>query len=144
MLCIQRQVVLEPKPKGFHCITGEIERALPELSQVAAGIVHVYIQHTSASLTVNEAADPDVARDLDGVLDRVAPEDGPYVHTVEGPDDMPAHVKCSLMGASVSIPVGEGRLLLGTWQGVFLCEHRRRAGPRRLVVTLMGTPTTGS
>jgi secondary thiamine-phosphate synthase enzyme len=100
--------------------------------------LHVFIQHTSASLTINEGADPDVRRDLASSLDALAPEDFPYVHTIEGPDDMPAHVKASLMGSSVSIPVGDGQLLLGTWQGIFLCEHRNRASQRNLVLTLWG------
>ena len=102
------------------------------------GLLHVFIQHTSASLTINENADADVRRDLESSLNAIAPEDFPYIHTLEGPDDMPAHVKASLMGSSVSIPVADGELLLGTWQGIYLCEHRNRAGSRSLVLTLWG------
>ncbi len=102
------------------------------------GVLHVFIQHTSAGISINENADPDVPRDLAAALDRVAPEDTPYEHICEGPDDMPAHVKSSLMGSAVSVPVGEGRLLLGTWQGIYLCEFRNRGGRRKLVLTLWG------
>jgi secondary thiamine-phosphate synthase enzyme len=102
------------------------------------GLLHVFIQHTSASLTINENADPDVPRDLEMAFNEVAREDFPYVHTMEGPDDMPAHVKAAMLGSSVSVPVGDGRLCLGTWQGIYLCEHRDRGGGRRLVLTLHG------
>ena len=116
----------------------EVLAALPELSKMRVGLLHVFIQHTSASLTINEAADADVRHDLESSLNALAPEDFPYEHTIEGPDDMPAHVKASLMGSSVSIPVGDGELLLGTWQGIYLCEHRNRGGSRNLVLTLWG------
>jgi secondary thiamine-phosphate synthase enzyme len=119
-------------------ITSHVVEALPELARVDVGLLHVFIRHTSASLTINENADPDVATDLETSLNTVAPEDGPYVHTIEGPDDMPAHVKSVLIGSSVSVPVHAGKLCLGTWQGIFLAEHRDRAGPRSLVLTLQG------
>jgi secondary thiamine-phosphate synthase enzyme len=134
----QRQVALTERPRGCHLITREVLAALPELAQIRAGLLHVFLQHTSASLTINENADADVRTDLNMSLDRLAPEDAPYVHTLEGPDDMPAHVKASLMGSSVSIPVAGGELLLGTWQGIYLCEHRNRGGSRNLVLTLWG------
>ena len=134
----QREVRLAPRTRGFHLITDEVERALPELAQIRAGLLHVFILHTSASLTINENADPDVPRDLEMALNSIAPEDLPYVHTVEGPDDMPAHVKASLIGSSLTVPVRDGRLCLGTWQGIFLCEHRNHGGSRRLVLTLHG------
>lgn len=140
----QRQLTLSPARRGFHLITREVISALPELSQVRAGLLHVFILHTSASLTINENADPDVPRDLETSLNAIAPEDFPYVHTCEGPDDMPAHVKAALLGSSVSIPVSNGRLVLGTWQGIFLCEHRSHGGPRRLMLTLQGDSLTES
>ncbi len=135
---IQRQLRLAPRPRGFHLITHEVVDALPELNSITTGLLHVFIQHTSASLTINENADPDVRIDLESSLNAIAPEDFPYVHTMEGPDDMPAHVKASLMGSSVSLPVTDGRLATGTWQGIYLCEHRNHAGSRRLVLTLHG------
>jgi secondary thiamine-phosphate synthase enzyme len=135
---IQRQLTLPSKPRGLHLITTDVARALPELAGCRAGVLHVFIQHTSASLTINENADPDVPHDLARSLDNLAPEDFPYRHTCEGPDDMPAHVKATLTGTSVTIPVSEGRLALGTWQGIYLCEHRNHGGPRRLVLTLQG------
>src|SRR5437016_1500614 len=123
----QRELTIDRKPRGFHLITDEITAALPQLKSLRAGLLHVFIQHTSASLTINENADPDVPRDLESSINDLAPEDFPYRHTVEGPDDMPAHVKASLMGSSVSIPIRDGRLALGTWQGIYLCEHRNHA-----------------
>ena len=135
---VQKQITLGARSRGFHLITGEIQASLPELSRVKAGMLHVFIRHTSASLTINENADGDVGRDMESSLNAIAPEDFPYIHTIEGPDDMPAHVKASLMGSSVTIPVGDGKLLLGTWQGIFLCEHRNRASGRSLVLTLWG------
>ena len=119
-------------------ITDEIVAALPELTAVRTGLLHVFIMHTSASLTINENADSDVLRDMEASLNAIAPEDFPYRHTVEGPDDMPAHVKASLMGSSVTVPVRDGRLVLGTWQGIYLCEHRDNASRRRLTLTLQG------
>ncbi len=133
----QKQLVLQPRSRGFHLITAEVLAALPELATTKVGVLHVFIQHTSASLTINENADRDVRRDLERVFSSIAPEDFPYDHTLEGPDDMPAHVKAALLGSSVSIPVRDGRLLLGTWQGIYLCEHRNAGGPRTLVITLM-------
>lgn len=138
MSWLQRTLELAPRPRGCHLLTGDIAAALPELSQVAIGLLHVFIQHTSASLTINENADPDVPADLEASLSAIAPEDFPYRHTCEGPDDMPAHVKASLMGSSLTIPISRGQLALGTWQGIYLCEHRRRGGRRKLVLTLWG------
>ena len=135
---IQHTIQLPARSRGFHLITREITAALPELGQFRAGILHVFIQHTSASLTINENADPDVPADLETSFSALAPEDYPYRHTCEGPDDMPAHVKAAMLGSSVSIPVAEGALCLGTWQGIYLCEHRNHAGRRRLVLTLWG------
>jgi secondary thiamine-phosphate synthase enzyme len=138
MFWLQRQLALAPRKRGFHLVTRELLDALPELRTVRAGLLNVFIQHTSASLTINENADSDVRQDLESSLNSLVPEDFPYSHTVEGPDDMPAHVKASLMGSSVTIPVADGRLLLGTWQGIYLCEHRNRASSRSLVLTLWG------
>jgi secondary thiamine-phosphate synthase enzyme len=138
MTWFQRQIQLQPRRRGFHVITDEVVAALPELRHVKAGLLHVFIQHTSASLSINENADPDVPADLESSFDALAPEGYPYRHTCEGPDDMPAHVKASLLGCSLTIPVREGRLALGTWQGIYLCEHRNRASCRSLVLTLHG------
>lgn len=134
----QRELQLPPRSRGFHLITREIVHAMPELAEIRIGLLHVFIRHTSASLTITENADPDVRTDLETSLNSLAPEDFPYVHTCEGPDDMPAHVKASLLGNSVTVPVREGRLTLGTWQGICLCEHRDHAGSRGLVLTLQG------
>lgn len=136
MLWIQHQIALTPRPRGCHLITREVVQSLPELKGIRIGMLHVFIQHTSASLTINENADADVRVDLENSLNALAPEDFPYVHTLEGPDDMPAHVKASLMGSSVTIPIADGELMLGTWQGIYLCEHRNRGGSRNLVLTL--------
>lgn len=138
MAWCQRTVRLRPYPRGLHLITDQLTAALPELAACRVGILHVFIQHTSASLTINENADPDVAADLESALNALAPEDFPYRHTLEGPDDMPAHVKSVLLGSSVSVPVSQGGLCLGTWQGIYLCEHRNRASGRTLVLTLEG------
>jgi secondary thiamine-phosphate synthase enzyme len=135
---IQRSISLTPRQRGFHLVTPEITGALPEIAAMRTGLLHVFIQHTSASLTITENADPDVRADLESSFNALAPEDLPYVHTMEGPDDMPAHVKAALLGSSVSIPVQNGRLALGTWQGITLCEHRNHGGARRLVLTLCG------
>lgn len=134
----QTTLELPAMPRGFHLITRRVVEALPAIGETRVGLLHVFIQHTSASLTLNENADPDVRVDLEASFNAIAPESFPYTHTCEGPDDMPAHVKASLLGASLSIPVRGGRLALGTWQGVTLCEHRDHAGPRRLVLTLTG------
>jgi secondary thiamine-phosphate synthase enzyme len=138
MTWFQRTISLAPRPRGCHLITRELAQAVPELAQIRTGLLHVFIQHTSASLTINENADADVRRDLESSLNALAPEDFPYSHTLEGPDDMPAHVKASLLGSSVSVPIASGKLLLGTWQGIYLCEHRDHGGSRSLVLTLWG------
>lgn len=133
---IQRDVTLSPRSRGFHLITSDIIRALPEMSDVRIGLLHVFIRHTSASLTITENADADVRTDLESSFNALAPENFPHVHTCEGPDDMPAHVKASLLGSSVSVPIREGQMALGTWQGICLCEHRNRGGARQLVLTV--------
>lgn len=136
---LQKQVTLRPRPRGFHLITDEVVAATPELGTFAVGLAHVFIQHTSASLTLNENASPAVRADFERYVRDAVPDDTPYFeHTLEGPDDMPAHVKASLFGSSVTMPIRDGRLALGTWQGLYLCEHRMDGGPRRLVVTLSG------
>ena len=139
MQFFQTEIRLEARPRGFHLITREIVTALPNLARVQVGFVQLFLQHTSASLTINENADPDVRADLERWLHRAVPENAPYFeHTAEGPDDMPAHVKSSVMGCSVMIPIREGRLALGTWQGVYLGEHRADASGRRIVATIWG------
>jgi len=138
MIWKQTTLSIPPKSRGFHLITREALAAIPELRRVEIGLLHVFIQHTSASLTINENADPDVPRDLESAFNSLAPESFPFTHTAEGPDDMPAHVKAALLGSSVTIPVTRGGLALGTWQGIYLCEHRDRASSRRLVLTLWG------
>jgi secondary thiamine-phosphate synthase enzyme len=135
---LQKSIRLPPFRRGFHLITSHVLNAIPEMDQIRVGLLHVFIQHTSASLTINENADPDVPGDLEMALSRVAPEDWPYDHTLEGPDDMPAHVKNSLLGCSLLIPIADGRPGLGTWQGIYLCEHRNRASGRTVVVTVFG------
>ncbi|MBT8462046.1 MAG: secondary thiamine-phosphate synthase enzyme YjbQ [Gemmatimonadetes bacterium] len=140
MKTFQREITLPAFPRGFHLITQMIAREMPEISRISAGILHVFIQHTSASLTVNENADPTVRDDFEAYFNQAVPEEEPYfLHTSEGPDDMPAHIKASLMGSSVSIPITKGHVNLGTWQGIYLCEHRDRGGSRRLVVTASGS-----
>src|SRR3712207_273370 len=132
-------MTLPARPRGFHLVTREVLGALPELRHFRVGILHLLIQHTSASLTLNENASPDVRRDFESWANAAVPEDAPFwTHTLEGADDMPAHVKASLMGPSLTLPVHAGRLALGTWQGIYLCEHRDRGGPRRLVATVWG------
>jgi secondary thiamine-phosphate synthase enzyme len=135
---LQREITLEPRPRGFHLVTGEVERALPELDELQVGICHVFIRHTSASLTLNENASPDVRRDFSRWFDEAVPERFDWEHSLEGPDDMPAHIKASLLGPSLSLPVSDGRLALGTWQGIYLCEHRDHGGARSLRATLSG------
>ena len=144
MKWFQKKISLAARPRGCHLVTRDVVDQLPELAQFRVGILHVFIQHTSASITINENADDDVRRDLESSLNSLAPEDFPYVHTIEGPDDMPAHVKASLMGSSVLIPVADGRLMRGTWQGIFLCEHRNRASSRSLVLTVWGEGNAAS
>ncbi len=136
---IQRTVTLEPKPRGFHLVTDEVMRQIPEVDDVRVGIMHVFIQHTSASLTINESASPDVRGDMERHFNEMVPENQPYYeHTLEGSDDMPAHIKASLLDTSLSIPIEEGRPAFGTWQGIYLNEHRDRGGRRSLVVTIYG------
>ena len=140
MKTVQKEIRLPSMPRGFHLVTRLIEREVPEIGEIEVGLLHVFIKHTSASLTVNENADPTVREDFEAHFDRAVPENAPYYrHTAEGPDDMPAHIKASLMGTSVTIPISSGRLNLGTWQGIYLCEHRDRGGSRRLVVTAIGS-----
>ncbi|ASP39068.1 hypothetical protein CHH28_10425 [Bacterioplanes sanyensis] len=141
---MQKQLQLAAKPRGFHLITDELLQQLPGLAQVNVGLLHLFIQHTSASLTINENADPTVRQDFESFFNHAVPENEPYYrHTYEGSDDMPAHLKSSLLGASVSIPITQGRLNMGTWQGIYLCEHRNHGGPRRLVATLQGDSQGG-
>lgn len=134
----QHRIELRPRPRGFHLVTDEILGAVPELREVRVGLLHLLLQHTSASLTLNENASPDVRRDFETWVNAAVPEDFAWTHTLEGPDDMPAHVKASLMGPSLTLPVGDGRPVLGTWQGIYLCEHRDRGGSRAVVATLFG------
>jgi len=136
---LQRTIRLEARPRGFHLVDAEVLGTLPELERVSVGLLHLLIQHTSASLALNENASPEVRRDFESWFDRAVPEGAPYwTHTLEGEDDMPAHIKAALLGPSLTLPVREGRLALGTWQGIFLCEHRDRGGPRSLVATVWG------
>jgi secondary thiamine-phosphate synthase enzyme len=136
---IQRQIELHARARGFHLVTDEIVAAVPELTQLAVGIATVFMQHTSASLTLNENASPDVRRDFAAWFDRAVPDGAAYFsHTLEGPDDMPAHIKASLTDSSLVIPIARGALALGTWQGIYLCEHRERGGRRRVVFTAFG------
>jgi secondary thiamine-phosphate synthase enzyme len=135
----QHEIQLNAFPRGFHLVTREVEDGLPELGDVKVGIAHVFIRHTSASLTINENASADVRRDFAAWFDRAVPDGADYFrHTLEGADDMPAHIKAALMGPSLTLPISGGRLALGTWQGIYLCEHRDRGGPRSLLVTLNG------
>ena len=139
MIWVQSDVRLDPVPRGFHLVTHEVERAVPELSEIGVGLAHVFIRHTSASLTLNENASSDVRRDFESWFNEAVPEDAPYWrHTSEGPDDMPAHIKASLLGSSLTLPVRDGSFHVGTWQGIYLCEHRDSGGPRKLTVTAFG------
>lgn len=136
---MQKILALKPRSRGFHLITSEVVSAVPQLAAVSVGVLHLFLQHTSAALTLNENADPDVRQDLNAWFNRmVADRDPGFTHTLEGPDDMSAHVKTALLGNSLSIPVTNGILNMGVWQGIYLCEHRIQAGPRTLVLTLMG------
>ena len=136
---IQKIISLSPRPRGFHLITNEIVENISEMSQIKTGLLHLFIKHTSASLTINEDADPTVRTDFESHFNHLVPENQPYYkHTFEGPDDMPAHLKASLLGSSVSIPITKGKLALGTWQGIYLCEHRNHGGNRTLVMTIQG------
>jgi secondary thiamine-phosphate synthase enzyme len=134
----QHEITLEARPRGVHLVTSEVVAKLPELRELRIGLAHVFIRHTSASLTLNENASPDVRRDFETWWNAAVPEDFAWTHTLEGADDMPAHVKAALMGTSLTLPIAGGRLALGTWQGIYLCEHRDRGGPRSLLVTLNG------
>ena len=134
----QREITLQPRPRGVHLVTAEIVDALPELRDLKIGLAHLFIRHTSASLTLNENASPDVRRDFETWLNHAVPEEFAWTHTLEGADDMPAHVKAALMGSSLTLPISDGRLALGTWQGIYLCEHRDSASGRELVVTVWG------
>jgi secondary thiamine-phosphate synthase enzyme len=136
---IQTRIELRPRPRGFHLVTDEIVAGVPDLQSLSVGIATVFMQHTSASLTLNENASPDVRRDFAAWFDRAVPDGADYFsHTLEGPDDMPAHIKASLTGSSLVLPVSRGRLALGTWQGIYLCEHRNDGGSRSVVVTAVG------
>ena len=138
MLIVQKNIKLSPKPRGFHLVTHEICNQL-ELSSIRIGICQVFIKHTSASLSLNENADPTVREDMDQFFDRLCPDDTDYFkHISEGPDDMPAHIKSALLGSSLTIPITDGRLSLGTWQGIYLCEHRTNAHSRDIVITGFG------
>ncbi len=136
---LQRNITLSAKPRGFHLITAEVLDELSEISSIQCGLLHVFIQHTSASLSVNENADPTVRQDLESHFNRFVPENEPYYqHDDEGSDDMPAHIKSTIIGSSISIPITQGQLNLGIWQGIYLCEHRNRGGSRKLLVTIHG------
>lgn len=139
MKWVQRQISLTPRPRGFHLVTTEIESQVPEIRDFHLGVAHIFIQHTSASLTINENADPTVREDMESYFNEAVPEGTPYfIHTDEGLDDMPAHVKSAMLGSGVLVPIARGRLALGTWQGIYLGEHRKSAAGRRLVITIAG------
>ena len=139
MKFFQKEITLNARPRGFHLITDVIEESMPEIRRINTGILQVFIKHTSAGLTINEDADPTVRADFESHFNKMVPENAPYYkHTLEGPDDMPAHLKASMLGSSVSIPITEGRLNIGTWQGVYLCEHRNSGGKRELAITAFG------
>ena len=139
MSWFQKEIRLAPKSRGFHLVTREITLQLPELRSYQVGLAHIFMQHTSASLSINENADPTVRKDMESHFNELVPENAHYyLHTYEGPDDMPAHIKTSLLGNSLSIPISGGQLNLGTWQGIYVCEHRDHARGRRLVITLHG------
>jgi secondary thiamine-phosphate synthase enzyme len=136
---LQRRITLRPRPRGFHLVTGDVLGELPELRELEVGMLHLLIQHTSASLTLSENASPDVRRDFESWFDQAVPEGASYwTHTLEGDDDMPAHIKAALLGPTLTLPVARGRPALGTWQGIYLCEHRDHGGPRSLVATAWG------
>ncbi|AXT57096.1 YjbQ family protein [Aquimarina sp. AD1] len=140
MKFFQKEIKLQPYSRGFHLITDVILSEIPEISKIKIGQLQVFIKHTSASLTINENADPTVRQDFESHMNQMVPENQSYyIHTYEGPDDMPAHIKASLMGVSVQVPITGGKLNLGTWQGIYLCEHRNYGGSRKLVLTLFGS-----
>lgn len=139
MKIIQHHIRLTARRRGFHLITAEVERGIPELSGIKKGVCQVFMQHTSASLTINENADPTVRRDFETFFNKTVKENDPdYLHDYEGADDMPAHLKASLLGCSVNIPISDGRFAFGTWQGIYLCEHRNQGGERHLIITILG------
>lgn len=141
MRVIQKEFSLKPRPRGFHIVTDEVLSNLPELSVIQAGLAHIFIKHTSVSLSINENEDPSVRTDMETHFNVMVPEDARYYeHTLEGPDDMTSHIKASIIGSGVTIPITKGRLNLGTWQGIYLCEHRNNGGSRKIVVTLVGEP----
>jgi len=136
---IQKEISLNPRPRGFHLITNEILQKIQEIGDISIGTMEIFIKHTSASLTINEDADPTVRDDFESHFNQIVPENAPYYkHTIEGPDDMPSHLKSSILGSSVTIPITNGTLNLGTWQGIYLCEHRNHGGSRSVVLTLTG------
>lgn len=135
---LQRQIILAKCPRGIHLITDEVLRLLPEIYDYKVGLAHFFLQHTSASLAINERVDPEVRIDIERCLNQLAPENAPYLHSSEGPDDMPAHLKAILIGCEVTVPIVNGRLGFGAWQGLYLCEHRDEGGHRRLVATIWG------
>lgn len=139
----QKRIRLQARSRGFHLVTCEIVEQLDELQKFQVGMLHLFLQHTSAALTLNENADPEVRVDMEMAINHLCPEELPYTHTLEGPDDMPAHVKSSLLGHQLMIPISQGRLALGTWQGIYLCEHRNRAGSRQVVCTIFGENQPG-
>jgi len=139
MVWVQQELTIGPRPRGFHLVTREVEEGVPGLADITTGLANVFIRHTSASLTLNENASPDVRRDFEAWANEAVPESAAYwTHVLEGSDDMPAHIKASLFGPSLTLPIADGRFALGTWQGIYLCEHRDHGGPRRLVVTAFG------
>lgn len=139
MKIFQQRLQLKERRRGFHLITGEVVQAIPQLREIKTGMCQVFIQHTSASLTINENADPTVRKDFETFFNKAVPENDPdYLHDYEGSDDMPAHLKAALLGTSVLIPVQNGQLALGTWQGIYLCEHRNYGGTRTLMISLWG------
>jgi secondary thiamine-phosphate synthase enzyme len=140
MITFQKQINLKPHSRGFHLITNTILQNLPEIEEIEIGLLQVFIKHTSASLTINENADPTVRSDFESHLNKMVPENAPYyLHNYEGSDDMPAHIKTSLLGSSVQVPISNGKLNLGIWQGIYLCEHRNNGGSRKLVITVFGS-----
>jgi secondary thiamine-phosphate synthase enzyme len=138
-MTFQTEITLKARSRGFHIITYEIEEQIPEIKNIKAGLANIFIKHTSASLTINENVSPDVRSDMEAHFNKMVPENMPYYrHIFEGPDDMPAHIKSSLLGPELTIPIKNGQLNLGTWQGIYLCEHRDHGGPRKVVITLIG------
>jgi|TARA_B110000014_G_scaffold22013_1_gene14033 secondary thiamine-phosphate synthase enzyme len=138
-LWIQKEIILQPRQRGFHLITDEVIKNIPELIDISIGSLSIFIKHTSASLTINEDADPTVRIDFESYFNEAVPENAPYYkHTIEGPDDMPAHLKSSILGSSITVPISDGKLNLGTWQGIYLCEHRNKKPTRKIVITING------